>query len=119
MQDFIRSLINYEPIHERFRTFLIFCGVHVQKGLRSRDKKSDLLYEKQLESIDTLRIYLKLIHTLRNGFTPFLPDINCEGSSRMNNGVIINYTESKQIFIQIMIEEGISPDYFQNFDTPF
>lgn len=64
MQDFIRSLINYEPIHERFRTFLIFCGVHVQKGLsRSRDKKSDLLYEKQLESVDTFRIYLKLVHT--------------------------------------------------------
>lgn len=29
LQDFIRSLINYEPIHERFRTFLIFCGIHV------------------------------------------------------------------------------------------
>ena len=29
LQDFIRSLIEFEPIHERFRTFLIFCGVHV------------------------------------------------------------------------------------------
>eukprot|EP00347_Sterkiella_histriomuscorum_P002505 403367891 len=121
LQDFIKSLINYEPIHERFRTFLIFCGVHIQKGLnRNRDKKSDLLYEKQLESIDTLRIYLKLVHTIRNGCTPFLPDINCDGSQRFQNGVVINYNESKNIFLQIMIEEGFNVnEHFSNLDTPF
>ena len=60
-RDFIRSLVNYEPTHERFRTFLIFCGVHSQKGLtRARDKTSDMIYEKQLESVDTFRIYLKV-----------------------------------------------------------
>ena len=55
LTDFIKSLLNYEPIHERFRTFLIFCGVHVQKGMnKNRDKKSDLLYEKQLEKLKKL-----------------------------------------------------------------
>lgn len=69
LADFTKSLINYEPVHERFRTFLIFCGIHVQKGLtKSRDKKSDLLYEKQLESIDTLRIFLKVHPSLSYAF---------------------------------------------------
>mmetsp|Transcript_431 Transcript_431/g.478 ORF Transcript_431/g.478 Transcript_431/m.478 type:complete len:348 (+) Transcript_431:191-1234(+) len=73
-----------------------------------------------MESVDTLRIYLKLVHTLRNGCTPFLPDINCEGQSRLQNGVVINYMEAKQIFLQIMSEEpGLSPDYYQNLDQPF
>ena len=67
--------------------------------MKGRDRKSDQMYERQMESIDTLRVYLKLVHTLRNGCTPFLPDINCEGNYRLSNGVVINYNEAKNIFL--------------------
>ena len=54
---------------------------------------------------------------MRNGCTPFLPDTNIEGAQRMANGVVINYQEAKQIFLQILAEEpGVQVDAFQGLD---
>ena len=109
--DFVKSIINYEHIHERFRTFLNFCGIHNKTSFQKQNfKKSELLFEKQFSSIDSLRIYLKILHVLRIGKTPLLPDINCESSTRIRNGVLVNFSDAKQIFFSILQEEGEQTD---------
>lgn len=67
LQDFLRSLIEYEPEHEWFRTFLNLCGIHVFKGdlnLWPKDWKWELLREWQFESTENLKFFLKVIHCL-------------------------------------------------------
>ncbi len=120
LSDFLRSLIEYEPEHERFRTFLNLCGIHVERGAvkAARDRKRQLMWEKQMESPEVLMMFLKLIHCLRYMQVPFMPNISNEDRKRVDEGNVINYGKAKGVFIGLMTEEGYSKEDFKEFDVP-
>lgn len=115
-------MIEYEPDHERFWTFLNLCGIHVVKGDLSRkpkDWKRELMRERQFESPENLRFYLKLIHCIRYSKVPFLPSISNDDRKWFEEGNVINYGFAKQTFYSLILEEGYSKEDFKDFDEPF
>lgn len=63
LRDFLRTCIEYENTHERFKTFLNLNGIHVSEGriIKFRESKKDYLRELQFESSDTLIMYLRFM----------------------------------------------------------
>lgn len=60
-KDFMKSVLDYEPSHDRFKIFLGFCGIRIQKAaIKSRDKKREEIFNAQVQSLDCLRFYLRV-----------------------------------------------------------
>ena len=72
--------------------------------------------EKQIESPQTLLLYLKIIHTLRYMSIPFLPNITLDERKRLDEGNIVNYGKAKNVFLSLVQEEGYTREDFKHFD---
>ena len=115
------SWIEYETVHERFKTFLNLAGIHVTDGkiVKYGENKKDYLRGLQFESSDTLIMYLRFLLWIRSGWTPYLPDV--EDENREEKGSVINYYEAKHVWLALInetsYEHGLNEDSFKELDV--
>lgn len=121
IKDFIRTCIEFETKHERFKTFLNLAGIHVSDGkiFPIADTKKDYMRELEFESTDALVMYLRLMVCVRYTSSPFLPAIDSE--NREEKGCVVNYYEVKSIWTTIInettYEHGLTEDSFKDLDS--
>lgn len=121
MHDFLRTCIEYETKHERFKTFLNLAGVHINEGriMPVASTKKDYMRELQFESADTTIMFLRLILCIRYNTSPYLPDI--EDENREEKGSVINYYEAKAVWLAIInetsYEHGMTEANFTDLDA--
>lgn len=121
LTDFIRTCIEYEKKHQRFKTFLNLAGIHLHDGKISPGAVSEKerLWELQFQSTDTLLMYLRFLICIRKDSTPYLPDLSDE--NREEKGAVVSYFEAKHVWLALVAEtaseHGITEDNFKDLDT--
>ena len=121
MHDFLRTCVEYEGRHERFKTFLNLSGMHINDGriVPVATSKKEYLREMQFESTDTLLMYLRFILCIRLNASPYLPDISEE--NREEKGSVVNYNEAKLVWLSLINEtsheHGLTEDNFKDLDS--